>query len=285
MRVAYLGPPGTYSHEALLERLAPGGDWELVTTPSVHAAVLAVQDGEADRALVPIENSLEGSVNATLDALALHAPDVVVAGEVIHPIRHCLVAAGDVRPSEIAVVLSHPQASAQCAGVLRSDLPDAAVLPASSTAEAVRQVVERRGEVPVWAAIGARAAARLYGGHVLREGIEDVRGNRTRFAWLAPPATDPLGDVDGRWKTAVVWWGAGSDSPGWLVRCLSEFAFRGVNLTRIESRPRPDSGIGEYMFFADLDGRATDAPLAEAIAGVSAQATTVRVLGTFPAAA
>jgi len=285
MRVAYLGPPGTFTHEALL-RVEDDGGRELVATATVHAAVLAVQDGAADRALVPIENKLEGSVNATLDALALDAPGVVVAGEVIHPIRHCLVTAGPVTAREIAVVLSHPQASAQCAGFLRSELPGAAVVPAASTAEAVRQVVERRGETPAWAAIGSRAAAALYGGQVLRDGIEDDHGNETRFAWLAPAGTAPLGGEGAeRWKTAVVWWGAGSSSPGWLVRCLSEFAFRGVNLTRIESRPQPETGMGEYMFFADLDGRASDPPLAEAIAGVGARATTVRVLGSFPAAA
>ena len=282
MRVGYLGPPGTFSHEALIE-LAGEAAWELVPCASVAAAIIAAQDGTVDRALVPLENTLEGSVDATLDALVAHAPDVVVCGEVVHSISHCLVAAGEVEWREIAVVISHPQASAQCAGFLRNELPQAAVLPAASAADAVRQVTERAGEGPVWAAIGPRAAARLYGGRELSCGIEDVRGNRTRFAWLAPAGSEPLPGGE-RWKTALVWWGAGSGSPGWLVRCLSEFAFRGVNLTRIESRPRREAAMGEYLFFAELDGRATEPGLAAAIDGLRGQASAVRVLGSFRAA-
>jgi len=288
MRAGYLGPPGTFSHEALLGLPAARGA-ELVALPTVRAAVLAVEDGTADRSLVPLENSLEGSVDATLDAIALEAPGVDIAGEVVHPVRHCLVGAGPATLGAIATVISHPQANAQCAAFLRAELPAAVVLPAASTAEAIRSVVEA-GD-PARAAIGPRGAAELYGGHVLREGIEDVAGNETRFAWLAPAGTggEPGDgeDEDGLerpWRTALVWWGAGSGSPGWLVRCLSEFAFRGVNLTRIESRPRRDHGIGEYMFFADLDGRTADAPVAEAVAGLAAHAETVRVLGSFPAA-
>jgi prephenate dehydratase len=285
MRVAYLGPPGTYSHEALIG--LPGADaWTLDPTPTIHAAVSAVQGGAVDRALVPIENSLEGSVNATLDALALDAHDVEIVGELLHPIHHCLVTASDeLALAEVSVVASHPQASAQCADFLRHELPHAMVSPAASTAEAVRTVVDRADGG--WAAIGSRAAATLYGGRVLRADVEDVQGNETRFAWLAPAGTEPVempDEGDPRFKTAIVWWGAGSGSPGWLVRCLSEFAFRGVNLTRIESRPRREAGLGEYRFFADLEGRAHDAALRGAIDGLRVHATTVRVLGSFPAA-
>ncbi len=285
MRAGYLGPPGTFSHEALLG-ITEARDGEQVPLPSVHAAVLAVEDGGVDRSLVPVENSLEGSVNAALDALAVHATNVEIAGEVIHPVKHCLVGTGPVRLAEITTVVSHPQANAQCAAFLRGQLPRATVLPAASTAEAIRSVAEA-GD-PSRAAIGPRAAATLYGGHVLSAGIEDVRGNETRFFWLAPAgAVRPpvLAGGDRRpWKTALVWWGAGSGSPGWLVRCLSEFAFRGVNLTRIESRPLRERAMGEYRFYAELDGRLADAPLAEAVAGLGAHAETVRVLGSFPAA-
>ncbi len=289
MRVGYLGPPGTFSHEALTA-LPDAGDWRLEATRSIHAAVLAVQAGEVDRALVPIENSLEGSINATLDALAIEAHDVEIAGELLHPVHHCLVAASvDVPLERIRVVGSHPQGIAQCAEFLRRELSHAAVRPAASTADAVRMVAERRGEAAeeVWAAIGSRDAAERYGGQILRANIEDVPGNETRFAWLAPAGSEAvvLQPVEGAgYKTAIVWWGAGSGSPGWLVRCLSEFAFRGVNLTRIESRPRRDAGLGEYRFFADLEGQASTAPLKAAIDGLRAHAETVRVLGSFPAA-
>ena len=280
MRAAYLGPPGTFSHEAL-RGIADIDGAETFPLPTIHACVLAVQEGRVDAALVPIENSVEGSVSTTLDALVREAPDLEIAGEILHPVHHCLVTAGPVEPAAIASVHSHPQGIAQCAGFLRRELPGAALLPAASTAEAVREVAE--GESTSVAAIGSRAAAELYGGHVLRAGIEDAEGNETRFAWLAPRGAPPL-TADGPWKTAVVWWGAGSDSPGWLVRCLSEFAFRGVNLTRIESRPRRDLGMGEYVFFADLEGRLADSPVGEAVDGLRAHAHTVRVLGSFPAA-
>ena len=281
MRVGYLGPPGTFSHEALLG-IAEAREGEQVPLPTVHAAVLAVEDGRVDRSLVPIENSLEGSVNAALDAIAVHATGVEIAGEVIHPISHCLVGLPDVRLADIATVVSHPQANAQCAGFLRAELPRAAVLPAASTAEAIRSVLEA-GD-PSRAAIGPRAAAALYGAHVLSGGIEDVRGNATRFFWLSPAGAAGARDEARPWKTALVWWGAGSGSPGWLVRCLSEFAFRGVNLTRIESRPLRERVIGEYLFYAELEGRVSDAPLGDAVAGLGAHAEAVRVLGSFPAA-
>jgi prephenate dehydratase len=284
MRAGYLGPPGTFSHEALLG-LPGAADREPVAIASIHAAVLAVQRREVDAALVPIENSVEGSVNVTLDALALEAPDVEIAGEVLHPVHHCLIAREPMGLAEVGYVVSHPQGTAQCAAFLRAELPRATVLPAASTAEAVRGITQDEPAIAGarGAAIASRAAAELYGGHVLRAGIEDVAGNETRFVWLAPPGAERL-PGSGPWKTALVWWGAGSESPGWLVRCLSEFAFRGVNMTRIESRPRRDLGIGEYMFFADLDGAAADGPVSEAVAGLRAHAEVVRVLGSFPAA-
>ena len=275
MRVAYLGPEGTFSHQAVLA--AAGA--EPVPLATVHECVVGVQSGMVERALVPIENSLEGTVRATLDALAADAPDVVIVGEAVLPIRHALIGSTHEEPR---VVVSHPQATAQCARFLRRELPGATVLAASSTAEAVRMVAEGRVEAPA-AAIGTLLAASLYGARVLREGIEDDPSNETRFVWLAPAGTPPAGGA-GPWRTSIVWWGAGTNAPGWLVRCLSEFAFRGVNLTRIESRPRRE-GLGSYLFFADCDGRADDgSPVADAIAALRGQAEVVRVLGSYPAA-
>ena len=190
MRVAYLGPPGTFSHEALLA--SPGAAaWEAVPQPSVYDAVLAVHEGAADRALVPIENSLEGSVNATLDALAFEADDVVIVGEVVHPVRQCLIARDRVAPEAIRTVVSHPQASGQCARFIRTRLRAATVVPAASTADAVRLVAT--GEHPAGspaphAALGNRLAAELYGCEVILDGVEDAVGNATRFIWIAPRA-------------------------------------------------------------------------------------------------
>jgi prephenate dehydratase len=277
MRIAYLGPEGTNSHEALLA--ASGGTThELVSLPTIYDCVIAVQERAAERAFVPIENSLEGSVNATLDALAVETDDVAIVGEHVHAIHTCLIARGPLELSAIETVISHPQANAQCAHFLRTRLPQARVLAASSTAEAVRTVAERDDAC---AALGSRTAAELYGCEVLRADVDDAAGNETRFVWLAPVGT-PAGET-GPWKTAIVFWGVGAEAPGWLVRCLSELAFRGVNLTRIESRPRKQ-GLGRYMFFLDLEGRDAEGPVAEALEALRAHVEHLRVLGSFPAA-
>jgi prephenate dehydratase len=279
MRVGFLGPAGTYSQEAVLASMG-AADFFPVPQATVHDTVMAVHEGRVDRALVPIENSLEGAVNATLDALAFETDDVLIVGELVHPVKHCLIAREPVALERISTVVSHPQASAQCATFLRTRLPRAVVLPAASTADAVRQVTERAEPEP-WAAIGSRLAADLYGASVLEAGIEDGEDNETRFVWIARDAPDPR--AGGPWKTALVFWGAGAESPGWLVRCLAEFAERGVNLTRIESRPRR-RGLGSYMFFVDLVGHADDPPVADAIGSLRGHAVTVRLLGSFPAA-
>ena len=285
MRAGYFGPEGTFTQEALLAA-SRSVELELVPMPTIYATVMAVHNGSVQRALVPIENSLEGSVNATLDALAMETEDVAILGEVVHPIRHCLIARTELELPEIEVVVSHPQASAQCARFIRTRLPGAQVMVGPSTAEAVRQVAGHDGP---WAALGNRLAAERYGCFVLRAGVEDVADNETRFAWLGPAGAPPGGpggdgaEPLGPWKTAIVFWGIGSEAPGWLVACLSEFADRGVNLTRIESRPRKQ-GLGRYMFFCDLEGRDTEPHVAAGLAGLRAHVETLRVLGSFPAA-
>jgi prephenate dehydratase len=285
MRVGYLGPEGTFSHEALMAEVDRGGlhGAEPVPLPTVYDTVMAVQKGDVERALVPIENSLEGSVNATLDALAIEADGVVVVGEVVHPIHHCLIARRQLELAAVETVVSHPQATAQCARFIRERLPNAQVLVGSSTAEAVRLVAEQ--DRP-WAALGNRLAAERYGCRVLAANLEDVPGNRTRFVWVAPAAGAelPAGDSSSRpWKTAIVFWGAGSDAPGWLVGCLGEFASRQVNLTRIESRPLKQE-LGQYMFFVDLEGGLGEARVQAALEAVGEQVQTLRMLGSFPAA-
>ena len=284
MRAGYLGPEGTFTHEALIG-MAGGGELELVPLPTIYDTVMAVHAGLVERALVPIENSLEGSVNATLDALAMETEDVAILGEVVRPIEHCLIAREPIDLADIETVVSHPQASAQCARFIRTRLPRAQVLSGSSTAEAVRMVADHEGP---WAALGTRTAADRYHCQVLRAGVEDVADNETRFVWLgragAPSGgPGPVGSASGPWKTAIVFWGLGSEEPGWLVGCLAEFADREVNLTRIESRPRKQ-GLGRYMFFLDIEGRDVDPHVSEALAGLRARVEVLRVLGSFPAA-
>jgi len=275
MRVAYLGPEGTVSHEALLG--APGADgFEPVPQPTLPAAVLAVHDGAVDRALVPIENALEGSVNPVIDALVFETEDVVIVGELRHPVHFCLVAAGPVELNAVSAVISHPQASGQCARFLRDALPHAHIVSASSTADAVRRVAAEPGLV----GLGTRQAAELYGCTVLRENVEDHPDNETRFVWLARAGTPTAAAPS---KTALVFWGSGSSGPGWLVRCLAEFGERGVNLTRIESRPLR-RGLGKYLFLLELDGADSNPDVAAAIGALRVHADVVRVLGSFPAA-
>jgi prephenate dehydratase len=283
MRVGYLGPEGTFTHEALLGATGGGEGLELVPLTTVYDTIMAVEEGSVQRALVPIENSVEGGVNATLDTLAIEAEGVSIVGELVRPIQHALIARGPLELSEISTLVSHPQPLAQCAHFIRAELPGARVIAASSTAESVRIVSEDDGP---WAALGNRLAAQRYGCIVLRDGVEDEAGNETRFVWLA--TTAPGGGIDddiamGRWKTAVVFWGAGSEAPGWLVSCLSELASRDVNMTRIESRPRK-RGLGQYMFFADFEGRDSEPRVTEALEALRGHVSVLRVLGSFPAA-
>jgi prephenate dehydratase len=278
VRVGYFGPEGTFTQEALIADTR-GTEPEMIPLPTIYDTVMAVHAGAVERALVPIENSLEGSVNATLDALAMETEDVAIVGEVVHPIRHCLIARTALELSAIEVVVSHPQANAQCARFVRTRLPGARVLAGTSTADAVRTVAEHDGP---WAALGNRVAAERYGCRVLLSGVEDVAENETRFVWLAPTDAAPPPST-GPFKTAIVFWGVGSEAPGWLVACLSQFAQRGINLTRIESRPRKQ-GLGRYMFFADLEGRADDPPIAEGLAALAEHVERLRVLGSFPSA-
>jgi prephenate dehydratase len=277
MRVAYLGPAGTFSEDAL-RAAAAGAELEPLPAATIYDAVAAVADGGADRALVPFENSIEGSVRATLDALAFDAPSVAIVGEHDQQISSNLIARGPLELERIEVVISHPQASAQCSRFIRSELPQAEVRAASSTAEAVRAVAA--SDRP-WAALGAASAAPIYDCVVLRAGVEDESENVTRFVWLAPAGTEPRGE--GRWKTTLSFAELGADHPGALVEALTEFSSREVNLTRIESRPLR-RGLGRYMFFCDLEGSIAEGPVAGAIEALRGKAESVRVLGSYPVA-
>jgi prephenate dehydratase len=237
-----------------------------------------VQAGSVDRAVVPIENSLEGSVATTLDTLAGEADRVRIVGEVVRPISHCLVARPGLGLGEVERVVSHPQALAQCKRFLRERLPDARSESAGSTAEAVRLVAST--DEPL-AALGTRLAAELYGCDVLAEAVEDRADNLTRFVWLGPEGAEPHGGAAS--KTSIVFWGFNDESPGALVGVLSELADRSINLTKIESRPRRVR-LGHYMFFADLDGADGDAHVAEALGALRARVETLKVLGSYPAA-
>jgi prephenate dehydratase len=282
-RAGYLGPEGTFSEEALLSSI----DSTSVTPvgmETIRDAVMAVQSEDVEWALVPIENSIEGSVSVTLDTLAGDAREVAIIGEVVLPVRHCLIAGAPMPLEQIQTIVSHPHVPGQCARFLHGELPRARVVAATSTAEAVRLVSQREDDS--WAAIGTRLAAELYECTVIAEGIQDREDNETRFVWLArtnsPLGAPPLRAPAGRGsKTSLVFWGAGADRAGWLVLCLGEFAQREINLTKIESRPMRER-LGHYMFFVDLEGSSAEEVVSEALAGLRARCEQVRVFGSYP---
>jgi prephenate dehydratase len=278
VRVAYLGPAGTFSEEAL--RASAREEVDEVPYTTVYEAVMAVQNAEVDSAVVPIENSIEGSVTATLDTLVHEAPEVRITRELVLPIEHNLVARNDMTLDMIERVLSHPQGTAQCARFLREWVPGAARVTMSSTAEAVRAVSE--SDDP-WAAIGSRFAADLYGCTILAEAIEDHAQNVTRFVWLARREAAEQAPAGGGHKTSIVFWGFNDNSPGALQALLGELSTREINLSKIESRPRRVQ-LGHYMIFLDLDGGAGDSAVADGLAALARRVEELRVLGSYPAA-
>lgn len=281
MRIAYLGPAGTFTEDALGE-VEVGEEIEPLRKSSIHEAIRAVEEGEADRAFVPIENSIEGSVRNTLDTLAFETESVSIVGEHDFAVHAALLAREPLALDRVVVVISHPQPLSQCARFLREHLPAAELREAASTAEAARLVGESSEP---WAAIGAVAAADLYGCSVLREEIEDEGNNVTRFVWIGRGGVEPgapgLAPAGEAWKTSLVFSELGDDRPGALVEALQEFSSRKVNLTRIESRPLR-LGLGRYMFFCDLDGAISEPAVKGAVDALRSKAESVRILGSYP---
>lgn len=275
-RIAYLGPAGTFTEDALRDALGEGAEFEPIRTATIPDALEAVVEGRADRALAPFENSIEGSVRSSLDALALDVEGVEIVGEHDFEVRPHLIARKVVPLEQIEKVLSHPQPLSQCAGFLRRELPNAELVAASSTAQAVREVSSSDALI---AALGSRAAAELYDCVVLGEAEADIEDNVTRFVWIAPAGTDP--GKGERWKTSVVFSEIGADHPGALVEALTEFSSRAVNLSRIESRPLR-TGLGRYMFFIDIEGAASEPDVADALKGLRQKASQVKILGSYP---
>ena len=272
MRVAYLGPPGTFSEEAVARcDLAVG---ERVPYPTFADAYRAVRLGEVDAALLPIENSIEGSVGATLDLLVAE-PGPLIRRELLLPVRQHLLARKGTRIEHVTRVLSHPQPLGQCRRFLQERLLHATLEPTHSTADAARKVAA--GE-PGAAAIGARAAAERYGLEVIAESIQDVDENFTRFVLMAQADEAPTG----RDRTSIAFT-LDRDRPGGLYEILGELAQRGINLSKVESRPMKEA-LGHYVFFLDFEAHRLDPAAAEALEGVRARAHRLYLLGSYPRA-
>jgi prephenate dehydratase len=241
MRVAFLGPVGTYGEQAALQLLELEGltDAELVPQPGIRAVIQSLAAGHCQAAVVPVENSVEGGVTACLDALWEH-PELSIARALVLPIRHALLGSGSLEG--VSEVLSHPQALAQCSQWLSEQLPTALQLPTSSTAEAARMVAGSRFR----AAVASLQAAQEHGLEVLAYPINDVPGNCTRFLLLRRGERALEGPL------ASLAFSLHSNQPGALLQALSCFAQRELNMSRIESRPSKRE-MGEYIFFVDLD--------------------------------
>lgn len=268
LRIAYLGPEATFTHQAAL--LGFGALAEYLPARGIHEIFSEVERGRADCGVVPVENSTEGTVNHTLDRLI--DSDLLISGEILLEIHHALLGrAGDL--TGVKAIYSHPQALAQCRGWLAAELPDLPTVEVASTAAAV----ERAREEPTAAVIASELAGRLYDLPVLRSRIEDSPHNVTRFLVVGPRAMGP----SGRDKTSVLF--SIKDEVGALYRILEPFAEHAINLTKIESRPtkrRP----WEYVFFVDFEGHRDDPKVQAALTVLRSRCLFLKVLGSYPAA-
>ncbi len=270
----FLGPPGTFTQEALLQVVDPESA-ELIYYPTVEEVILAVERGEVSQGMVPIENSVEGTVNATIDALGFETEGLWIQREVILPVRLHLLARPGVQVSDVGEVYSIPHATAQCRRWLRTNLSQATIVAANSTAEAAGRVAYEKGSA---AAIGPNLAAQLFGLEVIARDVTDHPEAETRFVVVGREAAPP----SGRDKTSLVVFIA-VDRPGALLEILTEFAQRDINLTKLESRPTKRV-LGEYCFFIDLEGHKDDAIVIEAIGALEPMVAKIKSLGSYPRA-
>lgn len=275
LSIAYLGPQGTFCEQAV-RSLPESGDARLIPADGVVAAIEAARSGRADAACVPVENSVEGSVTTTLDALAdPRAVPLVAVRETVLPVRFSVLVRPGTAADEVRTVATHPHAAAQVSGWLAEHLPQAKLVTTYSTAAAA--VAACDGEVD--AAVTAAVAATHYPLQVLADGVADVPDAVTRFLLLRRPG--PPQPPTGADRTSLV--AVTPDRTGALLEVLAEFALRGINLTRIESRPTR-GGLGQYQFFLDCEGHIAQAHVAEALAALHRRCPRVRFLGSYPRA-
>ncbi len=267
--IAYLGPAGTWSEAAAL--LYGGDHAALLPLASIPAVVSAIETELAGTGILPVENSLEGSVGTTLDLL-IHETDLRITGEVVAPIRHMLLAKPGTALGDIKVLRSHPQALAQCRRFVERVLPKVTTAAALSTAAAVEETMEEAGS----AAIATARCAELYPVQILARDIQDKQSNETRFLLLAREDAAPSGND----KTSLCF-SVQRNTPGSLVKALQVFAAAGINLAKLESRPARER-LGQYIFLCDLEGHRDEPHVAQALDRLAAEADWLKVFGSYP---
>jgi prephenate dehydratase len=275
LRIGYLGPPGTFTEEALFTQ-ADLAQAQLVPIGSIPDVLAATASNEVDVGFVAIENAIEGSVNVTLDMLAFET-DLLIQREVVMPIDLCLIGVPGARIDDIKTVMSFPHATAQCRGFLNERLPGVTTQATNSTSDASRQVAEL-GDLQA-AALGTARSADVYGLEVLAHEIEDHPENATRFVVVA---RDDIPAATGHDKSSIVVFQR-ADAPGSLLGILQEFAARTINLTKLESRPTKKA-LGDYCFLIDLEGHISDEVVADALRELMIKQGKVKFLGSYPAA-
>ncbi len=268
-KIAYLGPPGTYSEQAAEQ-------WndvdELLPLESIPAVAKSVEDGESFQGVLPIENSIEGGVTFTLDLL-IHDSPLSICGEVIVPINHYLMAHEEIDFSNVTTVYSHPQSLGQCRQFLLNNLPQASLVASLSNAKAVEEMLSAN---PGAAAISSERSANLYGATVLRKNVEDNSNNETRFVVLSDSDHEMTSDD----KTSLCFEFDG-DGPGILSESLTEFASRNINLVKIESRPNKRR-LGRYVFLVDIDGHRKTPEVKEALDALRSKVSMLKIFGSYP---
>lgn len=271
-KIAYLGPPGTFTEEALDKFIKDINQIKKISYPTVVEVIKSVDRGEADEGLVPIENSIEGSVNITQDILTFES-EAKIIGEVTIPVKLSLISRKKIGLEKIKKVISHPHATAQCRKFLSTNLRDAEIIAANSTAEAVKILKKENDDI---AAIGTKTAAKIYNLEIIESDIEDNKDNKTRFVFIGNRIQPKTGED----KTSIVCF-LKEDKPGSLYNILKEFAQRNINLTRLESRPAKKD-LGDYVFMIDLDGHLHDKNIFEAIEILRKSVYLVKILGSYP---
>lgn len=271
LKIGYLGPKGTFSHEALLV-YAKDMEYEARDYSSIQELLQAVQNNEADEAIAPIENSIEGAVNATLDILASEV-DLLIKSELVIPVRENLLIKKGSPVSGIKHILSHPQPLGQCRNFINSRFPKAEIRATYSTAGAAEEVAAGLGDS---AAIGSSAAAEAYGLEIAEKDIQDCENNHTRF--VAISHTD--GERTGSDKTSIVF--TTEDKPGCLYRVLDIFNLWDINLSKIESRPAKNQ-LGRYIFFVDISGHREDDDIRDALTMIKRKSSFYKFLGSYAA--